>query len=128
VTRITTWQRKSEMLSHAYLFGRCDQKTPTRVHTTGSSTMQAGILMGVYILTLVSVQFIGFVVSRLVEFQWPTVGLMTFLLLFMAAFGAAWPIAVLIAEWAIRSMGYVVEVAQSGVHGRRDIAPSRAAN
>ena len=90
--------------------------------------MQAAILMGVYILTLVSVQFIGFVVSRLVEFQWPTVGLMTFLLLFMAAFGAAWPIAVLIAEWLIRSMGYVVEVAQSGVHGRRDMAPPRAAN
>lgn len=83
--------------------------------------MQAGILMVVYVLTVISVQFVGFLMSRLVEYQWPTIGLMTFLLLFMAAFGIAWPLAVLIAEWVIRRLGYVVEVEQSGGDTRRDV-------
>lgn len=83
--------------------------------------MQAGILMVIYVLTLVSVQFVGFLISRLVEYQWPTLGLTTFLLLFMAAFGIAWPIAVFIAEWVIRRLGYVVETAQSGGDARRDV-------
>ena len=76
--------------------------------------MQALTLMIVYVLTLVSVQFIGFLVSRLIDLQFPTFGLMTFLILFLAAFGIAWPIAVRIAEWLIRFRGYVVEVKQSG--------------
>jgi hypothetical protein len=32
----------------------------------------------------------------------------------MAAFGIAWPLAVLVAEWVIRRLGHVVETAQSG--------------
>jgi len=88
--------------------------------------MQAGILMVVYVLTVISVQFVGFLTSRLVEYQWPTIGLMTFLLLFMAAFGIAWPLAVLIAEWGIRRLGYVVEVEQSGGDTRRDGVRPRA--
>jgi hypothetical protein len=79
--------------------------------------MQAGILMMAYVLTLVSVQFVGFVISRLVEYQWPTLGLTTFLIMFMAAFGIAWPLAVVIAEWVIRRMGYVVQTEQSGRGG-----------
>ena len=71
--------------------------------------MQTLILMVVYIGTLVSVQFIGFLVSRLIEFQYPSVGLMSFLVLFIAAFGIAWPIAVRIAEWAILKAGFVLE-------------------
>jgi hypothetical protein len=89
--------------------------------------MQAGILMVVYVLTVISLQFMGFLISRLVEYQWPTIGLMTFLLLFMAAFGIAWPLAVLIAEWVIRRLGYVVEVEQSGGDTRRDVARLRPA-
>ena len=89
--------------------------------------MQAGILMVVYVLTTISMQFIGFLISRLVDFEWPTLGLMTFLILFMAAFGLAWPVAVRIAEWLIRRMGYVVETEQSGVDTRRDIARKRPA-
>ena len=84
--------------------------------------MQAGILLIVYVLTVFSVQLFGFLVSRLVEYQWPTLGLMTFLLLFMAAFAIAWPLAVLIAEWVIRSLGYEVESEQSGGDRRRDVA------
>lgn len=76
--------------------------------------MQALTLMVVYALTTITVQFLGFVISRLVDYEWPTLGLMTFLILFMAAFGIAWPIAVRLAEWLIRFRGYEVETAQSG--------------
>ena len=76
--------------------------------------MQALTLMIVYILTLISTQFVGFLISRLIDFQWPTLGLMTFLILFLAAFGIAWLPAVRIAEWIIRSRGFEVETKQSG--------------
>ena len=54
-------------------------------------------------------QFLGFLISRLVDYEWPTLGLMSFLILFMGAFGIAWPIALRIAEFLIRRAGYVVE-------------------
>ena len=76
--------------------------------------VQALTLMIVYGLTTLSVQFIGFLISRLVDYEWPTLGLMSFLILFMASFGIAWPIAVRIAEFLIRRAGYVVETGQSG--------------
>jgi hypothetical protein len=76
--------------------------------------MQAVTLMIVYVLTLIAIQFVGFLISRLVDFQWPTLGLMTFLILFLAAFGIAWRPAVSIAEWIIRSRGHAVETQQSG--------------
>jgi len=82
--------------------------------------MQSLILMITYILMLISVQFAGFVISRLVDYQFPTLGLMTFLILFIAAFGIAWPIAVRVAEWLIRFRGYVVQTAQSGGAARLD--------
>jgi len=88
--------------------------------------MQAGILMIAYVLSVISVQCVGFLISRLVEYQWPTLGLTTFLLLFMAAFGVAWPLAVLVAEWVIRRLGYVVQTAQSGADTRRDVGRQRA--
>ena len=40
----------------------------------------------------------------------------------MGAFGIAWPIAVRLAEWLIRSRGYVAETQQSGGAARRDMA------
>ena len=89
--------------------------------------MQAGILLVVYALSTISIQFIGFLISRLVDYEWPTLGLMTFLILFMAAFGLAWPVAVWIAETLIRRMGYVVETEQSGIDTRRDVARKRPA-
>ena len=76
--------------------------------------MQALTLMIVYVLTLISTQFVGFLISRLIDYQWPTLGLMTFLILFLAAFGIAWVPAVRIAEWIIRSRGFEVETKQSG--------------
>ena len=76
--------------------------------------MQALTLMIVYGLTTITVQFLGFLISRLVDYEWPTLGLMTFLILFMGAFGIAWPIAVRVAEFLIRRAGYEVETAQSG--------------
>lgn len=75
--------------------------------------MQALTLMIVYVLTTGSVQFLGFLISKLIDYKFPTFGLMTFLLLFMAAFGIAWPIAVRLAEFLIRSRGLVVETQQS---------------
>jgi hypothetical protein len=87
--------------------------------------MQAAILLAVYVLTTISLQVIGFLISRLIDYNWPTLGLMTFLILFMAAFGLAWPIAVRLAEWLIRRAGYTVETEQSGVGTRRDVARKR---
>ncbi len=74
--------------------------------------MQSALVMLVYILTTIVVQGIGFGVSRLIDYQWPTFGLMTFLIIFMAAFGIAWPIAVRVGEWIIRKAGHVVDTAQ----------------
>jgi VIT1/CCC1 family predicted Fe2+/Mn2+ transporter len=76
--------------------------------------VQALTLMITYVLTLISTQFVGFLISRLIDYQWPTLGLMTFLILFLAAFGIAWVPAVRIAEWLIRSRGFEVETKQSG--------------
>ena len=73
--------------------------------------MQALILLVTYVVTTVAVQFIGFLISQLIDRQFPTFGLMTFLILFIGAFGIAWPIAVRIAEWLIRRSGHEVEKA-----------------
>ena len=89
--------------------------------------MQALTLMIVYVLTTATVQLIGFLISRLVDYQYPTLGLMTFLILFLGAFGIAWPIAVLIAEWLIRRAAYVVETEQSGGDARRDVVRPKKA-
>jgi len=88
--------------------------------------VQALTLMIVYVLTTISVQVVGFLISRIVDYEWPTLGLMTFLILFMGAFGIAWPIAVRIAEFAIRRAGYVVETGQSGgyVETKRKARPA----
>jgi hypothetical protein len=72
-------------------------------------------------LTTATVQFIGFLISRAIDNEYPTMGLTTFLVLFLAAFGIAWPIAVRIAEWLIRRAGYVVQTEQSGGAMRRDL-------
>jgi uncharacterized membrane protein YkvI len=71
--------------------------------------MQALTLMIVYVVTVGTMQFLGFLISRLVDFQFPTFGLMSFLILFLGAFGLAWPVAVRIAEALIRARGYTVE-------------------
>lgn len=88
--------------------------------------MQALTLMIVYVLTTVMVQIIGFLVSRVVDYEYPTLGLMSFLILFLGAFGVAWPIAVRVTEWLIRSRGYVVETEQSGGDARRDVVRTKA--
>ena len=82
--------------------------------------MQAGALMIIYVLTAFMLQGLGFLISRIVDYEWPTAGLLTFLLLFLAAYGFAWPIAVRVTEWGIRRAGYVVETEQSGAQRRRD--------
>ena len=73
--------------------------------------MQAAALMIIYILTAAVVQLIGFLLSRLIEYQFPAAGLLTFLVFFLGAYGNAWPIAVWITEWAIVKLGYEVEKA-----------------
>jgi hypothetical protein len=93
----------------------------------GVEAMQALTLMIVYVLTTAMVQIIGFLISRVVDYEYPTLGLMTFLVLFLGAFGVAWPIAVRITEWLIRRAGHVVETEQSGGDARRDVAPRKAA-
>lgn len=58
----------------------------------------AVLLIGVYIAVTIVGQIIGFGISRIVEHFVPALGLMTFLVLFMAMFGFAWPIAVYLTE------------------------------
>jgi hypothetical protein len=93
----------------------------------GVEAMQALTLMIVYVLCTFAVQLVGFLISRLVDYEWPTLGLMTFLILFMGAFGIAWPIAVRLTEWLIRWRGHVVETEQSGGAARRDVVRPKAA-
>ncbi len=75
----------------------------------GGSALQALLLMLVYIATTAVVQFVGFLISRLVDLQFPAISVLAFLLMFIAAFGVAWPIAVLITEWLIVRSGRKVE-------------------
>jgi hypothetical protein len=72
--------------------------------------VQALLLMIVYIFTTALVQFLGFLISRVVHLQFPSTSVMTFLVLFLAAFGLAWPIAVYVTEWLIKRSGRKVEV------------------
>jgi hypothetical protein len=81
--------------------------------------MQALTLMIIYVLMTIMVQFIGFLVSKIVDYEWPNLGLMFFLILFLGAFGIAWPLAVRVTEWLIRLSGHVVETGQSGLEGRQ---------
>jgi len=71
--------------------------------------VQALTLMVTYVLTTIVLQFVGFLVSQTIDYEFPTFGLMTFLILFIGAYGLAWPIAVRIAEGLIRWRGHVVE-------------------
>ena len=57
------------------------------------------------------VQCIGFLISRIVDYAYPAFGLTTFLVLFLGAFGIAWPIAVRLAEFGLRRAGYVIDTA-----------------
>ena len=82
--------------------------------------MQTVILLITYLVTTVICQFIGFLISRLVDYNYPTLGLMTFLVLFLASFAAAWPVAVRVAEWLIVRLGMKLETEQSGGLLRRD--------
>jgi len=56
--------------------------------------MDALFLFFVYIVTSIVLQLIGFGISRAVDYEFPTAGLMTFLTFFLGAFFVAWPIAV----------------------------------
>ena len=64
---------------------------------------------------------IGFLISRLVDYNYPKLSLMTFLLLFLASFGAAWPVALRLAEWLIVRLGMKLETEQSGGLQRREL-------
>ena len=71
--------------------------------------MQAGLLVLIFILTAIVVQAIGFSISRVVAYQFPAAGMLTFLVLFIGAYFVAWPIAVPITEWLIVRSGRQLE-------------------
>ena len=75
--------------------------------------MQAGLLIAVFVVTAAVVQAVGFGISRIVDYKWPTAGTLTFLILFICAYGIAWPIAVWITEWLIVKAGYKVQTADA---------------
>lgn len=60
--------------------------------------MDASALIAIYIGVAVVIQGIGFLISQAVDYEFPTAGLLTFLILFISAFWIAWPIAVRIFE------------------------------
>jgi hypothetical protein len=66
--------------------------------------MQAAALIGTYLLTAlltaIVLQGVGFLISRAVDYEWPAAGTLTFLILFLSAYGFAWPIAVRIGRMA----------------------------
>lgn len=66
--------------------------------------MDAAALIGIYIVSAAVIQGIGFLISEAVDYEFPTAGLLTFLILFLSAFWIAWPIAVRIFDkvWADR--------------------------
>ena len=71
--------------------------------------MQAGLLIVVFLVTAAVGQAIGFGISRVVDHSWPAAGTLTFLILFLCAYGVAWPIAVRITEWLIVRAGHTVQ-------------------
>jgi hypothetical protein len=56
------------------------------------------VLIGMYIIVTAALQFGGFLISLAVSEFYPSMGLMTFLALFMGMFFLGWPIAVRISE------------------------------
>lgn len=56
------------------------------------------VLMIVYVLLTVVIQFAFFVVSRAIDAVAPDWSLLAFLCLFMTAYGLAWPLAVRLTE------------------------------
>ena len=75
--------------------------------------MQALALMTIFVFTAAVFQVVGFLISQLVDYQWPAAGLMTFLVIFLAAYAIAWPVAVWITESAIAKLGYQVHAASA---------------
>lgn len=71
--------------------------------------MQAVLLLAIYVATMIVVQFVGFLISRLIDLQFPNISVMAFLIMFIAAFAIAWPIAVYVTEWLIVRSGRKVE-------------------
>ncbi len=59
------------------------------------------VLIGIYIIVTATLQFVGFLISQAVSQFYPSMSLMTFLVLFMAMFYSGWPIAVRISDWLI---------------------------
>jgi hypothetical protein len=58
----------------------------------------AFLLLITYAVVVIVLQALGFGVSKLVDYANPTWSLLVFLVLFMGAFGLAWPIAVRLTE------------------------------
>jgi hypothetical protein len=68
--------------------------------------MDTVTLIAIYIVTTVIYQSIGFGISRAVDYQFPTAGLLVFLILYLGAFYLAWPTAIRIFErlWGDRPL------------------------
>lgn len=59
---------------------------------------QSLALLGLYVVTVVTLQVAGFLISRLIGYFNPAMSLMAFLVMFMGMFALAWPIAVRISD------------------------------
>jgi hypothetical protein len=52
------------------------------------------LLVGTYLFVVVILQALGFGISKLADYADPAWSLLVFLVLFISAFGLAWPVAV----------------------------------
>jgi hypothetical protein len=76
------------------------------LQTKAELAMDTVTLIAIYIVTTMIYQSIGFGISRAVDYQFPTAGLLVFLVLYLGAFYLAWPTAVRIFErlWGDRPL------------------------
>jgi hypothetical protein len=59
------------------------------------------VLLGLYVVVTIGLQFAGYLVSGLVGLYDPKISLMTFLVLFMGMFWLGWPISVRLSDWLV---------------------------
>src|SRR5215212_2907937 len=83
----------------------CVEKSQFASASQPETAMDAIVLILVYIVTSIVMQLIGFGISRAVDYEFPTAGLMTFLAFFLGAFVLACPVAVRIFDkvWGDRA-------------------------
>lgn len=59
------------------------------------------VLLAIYVVVIITLQVVSFFISQMIGYFNPAISLMTFLVLFMAMFWVAWPVAYRVTAWLI---------------------------